>query len=104
MQFPRPFRWVLFLLRSAKSASSSRERNNHRACYTYFDRAPNSMSCKSMIPANLVLNCAYSASESVRTSKKTFGVVGDSRIVFNDIPSVLDVLNAKNPKRWTSMR
>lgn len=65
----------------------------------YFDRAPNSISCRSIIPAKLIPNCAYSASESVRTSKNTFGIFEDLRIVFIDIPSALGVLNAENPKR-----
>jgi hypothetical protein len=53
------------------------------------------MSWMSWMPCRAMPKWEYKASESLRTSKKTFEMVPDSRILFNVFPSFPAVVNAE---------
>lgn len=62
------------------------------------------MSWMSWTPARLIRKWLNSASESLRTSKKTLGMESDSRIPFRVWPLAPAVENALSPRVWMSIK
>ena len=67
-------------------------------------RVASSMSWRSWMPLTEIWKWLNKASESLRMSKKTLGMVGDSRMVLREIALLFVVEKAVSPRLWIFMR